>query len=99
MRLAPAEHHLARHARLRDKLRAAALDALIVTPLPNIAYLTGLFASTAALLVSQDGADGRQRRAGRPERDRRIGRKPENRQGFVGGPLPPGRGGATFGCR
>ena len=54
MRLAPAEHHLARHARLRHNLREAALDALIVTSLPNIAYLTGLFASTAALLVSSD---------------------------------------------
>ena len=54
MRLAPAEHHLARHARLRHNLREAALDALIVTSLPNIAYLTGLFASTAALLVSGD---------------------------------------------
>lgn len=54
MLVAPGEHHLARHARLRDSLRAQSLDALIVTSLPNIAYLTGLFASTAALLVSQD---------------------------------------------
>jgi Xaa-Pro aminopeptidase len=53
MQLAPADLHLARHARLRDGLRAATLDALIVTSLPNIAYLTGLFASTAALLVSE----------------------------------------------
>jgi len=54
MLLAPADHHRARHARLRDGLREASLDALIVTSLPNIAYLTGLFASTAALLVSHD---------------------------------------------
>ena len=54
MRLAPADHHLARHARLRHSLRAAALDGLIITSLPNIAYLTGLFASTAAVLISQD---------------------------------------------
>ena len=54
MQLAPGGHHLARHARLRSALRASALDALIVTSLPNIAYLTGLFASMAALLVSQD---------------------------------------------
>jgi len=48
MRLAPAEHHLARHDRSRHSLRTAALDALIVTSLPNIAYPIGLFASTAA---------------------------------------------------
>ncbi len=54
MLVAPGEHLLARHARLRDSLRAVSIDSLIVTSLPNIAYLTGLFASTAALLVSQD---------------------------------------------
>lgn len=54
MQVAPAEHHRARHARLRDSLRVHSLDALIVTSLPNIAYLTGLFASTAALVVGQD---------------------------------------------
>jgi len=52
MQVAPAELHLARHARLREALRAASLDALVVTSLPNIAYLTGLFASTAAVIVS-----------------------------------------------
>lgn len=54
MRVAPADQHRARHARLRDSLRAHSLDALLVTSLPNIAYLTGLFASTAALIVGQD---------------------------------------------
>lgn len=54
MQIAPGEHHLARHARLRSSLRGASLDALLVTSLPNIAYLTGLFASTATLLVGQD---------------------------------------------
>ena len=54
MQIAPPDRHLARHARLREDLRAAALDALIVTSLPNIAYLTGLFASTAALVASAD---------------------------------------------
>lgn len=54
MQLAPGEYHLARHARLRESLRAASLDAQLITSLPNIAYLTGLFASTAALLVSRD---------------------------------------------
>lgn len=54
MQLAPPDRHLARHARLRDDLREASLDALVVTSLPNIAYLTGLFASTAALVISAD---------------------------------------------
>ena len=54
MQLAPPDRHLARHARLREDLRAASLDALVVTALPNIAYLTGLFASTAALVASAD---------------------------------------------
>ena len=52
MLLAPAENHLARHARLRRALHEASLDALVVTSLPNIAYLTGLFASTAWLVVT-----------------------------------------------
>jgi len=52
MRIAPAEFHLARHARLRAELAAAAIDTLLVTSLPNIAYLTGLFASTAAVVVT-----------------------------------------------
>jgi Xaa-Pro aminopeptidase len=54
MRIAPPDRHLARHARLRDDLRVASLDALVITSLPNIAYLTGLFASAAALVVSPD---------------------------------------------
>ncbi len=52
MRIAPAEYHHERHARLRAELSAGALDTLLVTSLPNIAYLTGLFASTAALVVT-----------------------------------------------
>ncbi len=51
MSVAPAENHVARHVRLRGELSTASLDGLLVTSLPNIAYLTGLFASTAALLV------------------------------------------------
>ena len=54
MQIAPPDRHLARHARLREDLRAGALDALVITSLPNIAYLTGLFASTAALVASAD---------------------------------------------
>ena len=54
MQIAPPDRHLARHTRLQADLRAASLDALVVTSLPNIAYLTGLFASTAALMASAD---------------------------------------------
>ena len=54
MQIAPPEFHLARHARLRDDLRAASLDALIVTSLPNVAYLTGLFATAGAVVVSHE---------------------------------------------
>lgn len=54
MQVAPADCHLARQARLRHSLRHASLDALIVSSVSNIAYLTGLFASTAAVLVGPD---------------------------------------------
>ncbi len=54
MQLAPPQFHLARHARVREQLRAASLDALVVTALPNVAYLTGLFASAGAIVVSAD---------------------------------------------
>ena len=54
MKIAPPEFHLARHARLRDALREASLDALVITSLPNVAYLTGLFASAGAAVVSHD---------------------------------------------
>ena len=42
----------ARRARLREVLRARDLDALLVTDLLNIRYLTGFTGSNAALLVS-----------------------------------------------
>jgi Xaa-Pro aminopeptidase len=54
MQVAPPDHHLARHAGVRQQLRSASLDALIVTSLPNIAYLTGLFASAGAVVVAQE---------------------------------------------
>ena len=54
MQLAPQDYHLARHARVRETLRADSLDALLVTSLPNVAYLTGLFASAGAAVVSRD---------------------------------------------
>ena len=52
MQIAPPEFHFARHA-VREDLRAASLDALIVTSLPNLAYLTGLYpAAAGAAIVS-----------------------------------------------
>jgi Xaa-Pro aminopeptidase len=54
MQIAPPEFHLARHARVREDLRAASLDALIVTSLPNLAYLTGLFATAGAAILSRE---------------------------------------------
>jgi Xaa-Pro aminopeptidase len=54
MHVPPVSLRLARHARLRELLRAQQLDALLVTSLPNVAYLTGLFASAAAVIVTRD---------------------------------------------
>ncbi|MEP6782601.1 MAG: Xaa-Pro peptidase family protein [Acidobacteriota bacterium] len=63
MKIPPASLRLARHARLRESMREAGLDALLVTSLPNIAYLTGLFASAAAVVITSDSitliTDGR----------------------------------------
>ena len=52
--VAPAHLRLARQARLRDQVRDAGLDALLITSLPNIAYLSGLFASAAAVVITRD---------------------------------------------
>jgi Xaa-Pro aminopeptidase len=54
MRIAPADVLEPRVAALRAALTSQELDALIATSLPNIAYLTGFFASAAALLVTPD---------------------------------------------
>jgi Xaa-Pro aminopeptidase len=54
MRVAPAELRLARHATLRAHVTDAGLDALLVTSLPNVAYLTGLFASAAGVVITRD---------------------------------------------
>ena len=35
-------------------MRGAGLDALLVTSLPNVAYLTGLFASAAGVVITRD---------------------------------------------
>jgi len=49
-----------RRAALRALLRSAGVDALLVTDLVNVRYLTGFTGSNAALLVHVDG-DGRSR--------------------------------------
>jgi Xaa-Pro aminopeptidase len=54
MRVAPVEAFAGRIARLRQELAGATLDALVVTSLPNVAYLSGFFASAAALVVTTD---------------------------------------------
>jgi Xaa-Pro aminopeptidase len=54
MRIAPAHIDNRRVSAVRLALASRDLDALIVTGLPNIAYLTGFFASAAALLVTPD---------------------------------------------
>lgn len=54
MRIAPPDVLATRSARLRSALSVAHVEALVVTSLPNIAYLTGLFASAAVLVVTPD---------------------------------------------
>lgn len=54
MQFAPPDFLSARVARLRSALAGRALDALLVTSLPNIAYLTGFFGSAGALIVTPD---------------------------------------------
>ncbi|HEY4008354.1 MAG TPA: Xaa-Pro peptidase family protein [Pseudonocardia sp.] len=52
----------ARRAALRELLRAAELDALLVTDLVNVRYLSGFTGSNAALLVhAEDSADAEDR--------------------------------------
>lgn len=48
------EVHARRRQALREKLRAARLDALLVVDLLNVRYLTGFTGSNAALLVHAD---------------------------------------------
>ncbi len=57
MLIAPSEFLAARLARLQASLDEHQLDALVVTSLPNIAYLTGFFASSAVLIVTKDRLD------------------------------------------
>jgi Xaa-Pro aminopeptidase len=46
-----------RRDRLRERARTAGLDAVLVTRLVNVRYLTGFTGSNAALLVPADGPD------------------------------------------
>jgi Xaa-Pro aminopeptidase len=54
MPVAPASFRLARHAGLRGLIGEIGLDALLITSPPNVAYLTGLFASAAAVVITSD---------------------------------------------
>jgi len=49
--------HASRRAALRGLLRAADVEALLVTDLVNVRYLTGFTGSNAALLIHTDGDD------------------------------------------
>ena len=53
MHIAPPDILAARLKALSGALKARALDAVVVTSLPNIAYLTGFFASAAALVATR----------------------------------------------
>lgn len=52
----PADRRAERQAALRALLAAEGVDALLVTHLPNIRYLTGFTGSAALLLLRHDGA-------------------------------------------
>ncbi|HET9945873.1 MAG TPA: aminopeptidase P family N-terminal domain-containing protein, partial [Actinomycetes bacterium] len=51
----PATHDV-RRRRLRDAARATGTEAALVTRLVNVRYHTGFTGSTAALLVTGEGA-------------------------------------------
>jgi Xaa-Pro aminopeptidase len=63
MRIAPPEVFDRRLAGVRAAIAARQLDGVLVTSLPNISYLTGMFASAASLVIVPDRAvliaDGR----------------------------------------
>jgi Xaa-Pro aminopeptidase len=54
MRIAPPDILAARLERLRASLVARSLDAIVITSLPNLAYLTGLFASAGAAVAGRE---------------------------------------------
>ena len=63
MRLPPPDMFDARGTRLVQAFADASIDVLVVTSLPNIAYLTGFFASAASLVATPEAfhlvSDGR----------------------------------------
>ncbi len=65
MGVATRAHLAARLGRLRQRITDEGLGGLVVTHLPNIAYLTGFWASAGSLVVRPDGCvlitDGRYR--------------------------------------
>src|SRR5712692_1164347 len=44
-----------RHQAVRDALQVLELDALVVTSLPNVLYLTNFTGSTAIVVLTHDG--------------------------------------------
>ena len=52
----PADRRTERQAALRAALRSDGVDALLVTHLPNIRYLTGFTGSAALLLIGETAA-------------------------------------------
>jgi Xaa-Pro aminopeptidase len=51
---APTQHLNERHRRIREVLAARSLDALVVTSLPNILYLTNFNGSAAIVVLTRD---------------------------------------------
>jgi Xaa-Pro aminopeptidase len=54
VRLAPRDSLAARHTKLRQALRASNLDALVVTHLPNVFYLTNFLGTAGVAVVTSD---------------------------------------------
>ena len=54
MRLAPRDTLAARHAKTREAIRAAELDGLVVTHLPNVFYLTNVQSTAGIALVLRE---------------------------------------------
>jgi Xaa-Pro aminopeptidase len=54
VRLASRDILAARHSKLRDAIRGAALDGLVVTHLPNIFYLTNFLGTAGIVVVTSD---------------------------------------------
>ena len=48
-----ADRRSARLAALRDSITTAHIDALVLTSLPNVRYLTGFSGTSALVLVTQ----------------------------------------------